>query len=242
MKKNKINIATFCISVALCGQLFAQDVLPINNSAITDAFQNVQNSPTPVELSSINPTQPIPLDGVQEDGGFKNSLMNKVDEKMAKIDELERKMNEQQLQNQLNQSNMNFGNGGSSSVGSLSVPVVIGTTIIEKGKKTLSKEILAVDSTGNKFTLNEKNNNIIKSINSDYIVFKDSDDKFPVLITNASSSDSAESGAIGGGVSGVATGGFPSSMFEVPDSIKAKAENSPPIGSLQDANVSNTLR
>lgn len=240
MKINKI----FSIAIILYSQLLAQENQVVTtNSPIANAFQNVQSqipnevNPISNEVVGVSPTQPTPMANVEE--GFKSTLMNKVDEKMAKIDELERKMNEQQLQNQLNQSNMNFSGGNPSGVSNLSVPVVLGTTIIEKGKKTLSKEILAVDSTGNKFTLNEKNNNIIKTINSDYIVFKDSKDKFPILISNASSVG-ADGTALGNGASG--TMGFPNSMFEVPDSIKAKAENSPPVGSLQDSNVSNTLR
>lgn len=242
MKINK-KITILGVSFVLCSHLsFAQEVQGAKPSPISEVFQNVQTkNPTVDEPIAINPNQPIPIDNTAEDtGGFKNSLVNKVDEKMAKIDELERKMNEQQLQNQLNQSNMNFSNGGGSSgVNSLSVPVVMGTTIIEKGKITLSKEILAIDSTGNKFTLNEKNNNIIKSINSDYIVFKDSKDKFPVLISNALSN--GEGNNLGGGV-GAGISGFPNSMLEVPNSIKAKAENSHPVGSLRDTNVSNSLR
>lgn len=231
-------IITLGFGFIICSQFsLAQEIQGVQevNSPVAVAFQNVQNQPI-----AINPNEPIPIsNGVEESGGFKDTLMNKVDEKMAKIDELERKINEQQLQNQLNQSNINIGGGDSSNMSNLSVPVVVGTTIIEKGKKTLSKEVLAVDSSGNKFTLNEKNNNVIKSINSDYIVFKDSKDKFPILISSAFT-DGVE-GANGGVIGTVATG-FPNSMLEVPNSIKAKADNSLPVGSLQDNNISNSLK
>ncbi len=269
MNKNKKNIAGICLSLLLLGQLSLAEetqesekyLLAQQNQqtqvSVTSAFQNV-NTSNPVQHISNEAVTPVPsfdnainhqeINNAQSnisttsplptDGGFKETLMSKVDEKFAKLDDIERRMSEQQLQNQLNQSNMNFGGGSSIGGASLSVPVVIGTTIIERGKKVVSKGVLAVDSQGNKFNLNEKNNNVIKSINNDYIVFKDSKDKFPLLISN--SMTSTENGAIGG--SAMSVGGFPNSMFEVPNSIKIKAENSSSVGSLQDSNVSNTLR
>ena len=177
-----------------------------------------------------NPTV-VPIDN---ESGFKGTLMNKVDEKFAKLEELERKISENELRNQLNQSsNMNFNGGGMSST--ISVPIALGSTIISNGKKVVSKGVVVADSQGNKFNLNEKNNNIIKSISNEYIVFKDSKDKFPMLITNVNSDNGSS-----GGMSNVS--GFPSSLFEVPNSIKAKAENSQAIGSLHDNSISNTLR
>lgn len=251
MNKNKKVLARLCFSLMLCGQLVLAE------SPVTSAFENVttvsQNqhisneivTPIPSNEVSLQNTNIPPIPTTQNntpmESGFKDTLMSKVDEKFAKLDDIERRLSEQQLQNQLNQSNSNFGSG-SSMGGSLSVPVVIGSTIIEKGKKVISKNVLAVDSSGNKFNLNEKNNNVIKSISNDYIVFKDSKDKFPLLISNnMSSSSETNAGAFGsasiGGISG-----FPNSMLEVPNSIKMKAENSQAIGSLQDNNVSNTLR
>lgn len=263
MNKNKKNIASICLSLLLLGQLSLAEetqesekyLLAQQNqqvqASVTSAFQNV-NTSNPVQHISNEVVTPVPsfdnainhqgnistTSPLPTDGGFKETLMSKVDEKFAKLDDIERRMSEQQLQNQLNQSNMNFGGGSSMGGASLSVPVVIGTTIIERGKKVVSKGVLAVDSQGNKFNLNEKNNNVIKSINNDYIVFKDSKDKFPLLISNSMAS--AENGAIGG--SSMSVGGFPNSMFEVPNSIKIKAESSSSVGSLQDSNVSNTLR
>lgn len=104
----------------------------------------------------------------QSQGEFKSTVMNKVDEKMDKITKmLEAK---EQSQGQFTQAS------------SLALPVPVGTTIITNGKE-IYKEALVVDEMGNRYKLNNSNNNIIKAINTDFIAFKESDKKVPLLIT-----------------------------------------------------------
>lgn len=122
------------------------------------------------------------------DNGFKGTIINRVDEKMERLTKL---IEENALKEQLNRENMqsqqNTYQGSSEQV---ALPVVVGTTIISKKRinsnreRILNKEAMVVDSEGNKFTLSENNNSIIKTINNDYIDFNESDKKIPILVAN----------------------------------------------------------
>lgn len=141
-----------------------------DESKVVNAFNSIDENRNKIELNQNNVTvSDIPDHHTEIKSEFKNTVMNKVDEKMDKITKmLEAK--EQQSQNQFTQAS------------SLALPVPVGTTIITNGKN-IYKEALIIDEMGNRYKLNNSNNNIIKAINTDFIAFKESDKKVPLLIT-----------------------------------------------------------
>lgn len=161
--------------IVLLSLLVTNYLLAADESKVINAFNLVdenKNLQVQQEYEEQTQTTQVPIitnNQEQSQGEFKNTVINKVDEKMDKITKmLEAK--EQQSQNQFTQAN------------SLALPVPVGTTIITNGKK-IYKEALVIDEMGNRYKLNNSNNNIIKAINTDFIAFKESDKKVPLLIT-----------------------------------------------------------
>lgn len=194
----------------------AKDLATYNNDATNFNQANTKiNEEAEIYTNKNSPT----------DIGFKQSLMDKIDEKMAKIDELERKID-----------SGNFGGGsfgGDSISGNIEVPVIAGTTIIKKGNKVVSKEALGTDISGNRYILTEKNNNVIKNINKDYIVFRESKDKFPIIMATP---------VVDGNGYDIKTDGVSSSLYQVPEAIKERIKNSSSVDSMQEKNIQNHLR
>lgn len=125
---------------------------------------------------SANDTAVVTTDVNQTQGEFKNSVMNKVDEKMDKLTKL---LEQRETQN--------FNSSQSSS---LALPIPIGTLMItDKTGRLLYKEAYVVDENGKRFILNNENNSIVKRIDSDYITFKETDKKMPLLVTPGDSKE-----------------------------------------------------
>lgn len=157
------------LSLLVTNFLIADESKVINAFNLVDEHKNLQVQQEYQEQTQTTQVPVISNNQEKPQGEFKNTVMNKVDEKMDKITKmLEAK--EQQSQNQFTQAS------------SLALPVPVGTTIITNGKN-IYKEALIIDEMGNRYKLNNSNNNIIKAINTDFIAFKESDKKVPLLIT-----------------------------------------------------------
>ncbi|KAB7891330.1 hypothetical protein [Poseidonibacter ostreae] len=156
------------------------------NEQVNSAIDKISNTiKTEAQLNKeLNAVQ-----NNNESVGFKDTLMNRVDEKMSKLTAIVEENARLQEENRLN-SELSLQTAQQITTEEVALPVLLGSTIISKKKigskrtRVLSTEALVVDADGNKYSMNTRNNNIIKRVHSDYIDFNDSDKKIPMIISS----------------------------------------------------------
>ncbi len=120
-------------------------------------------------------------DNNQTGSSFKETVANKINKKLENLDLTLKKYESQKVQS-LPLTTQPRPNSKESKKEPL--PVMAGSTILTLDNKVVSKQAIVIDESGNKYSVTESNNNIVKKINAKSIKYKKGNELLPILVSN----------------------------------------------------------